>query len=167
MHLPIACHLLLASAAFLLVSCASSAPPARFSQPLSNIIGAEDNVQTTVNSTGNMQDSDAQRLEAKITDQVRALALPKGGKGSTFDVVVNITRYDRGNAAARAFLPGTGDLNIEGIVSVYQVPSRTKTGEFTLSKSFGMPGLYGLVTTMDTIENAFAQAVAETVTGRK
>lgn len=164
----IARHLLLASSALLLASCATYAPPARFSQPMTNVVAAEDNVQTTVlNSSGYLQEMDRQRLAALITDHTRALAVSNGGRGTSYDIVVGITRYQRGNAAARAFLPGMGDLIIEGIVSVYQVPSRTKVGEFTISKSFGAPGLYGLVTSMNTIENAFAQGVAQTVTGRK
>ncbi len=161
-------RLLLAAFALFLASCATYAPPARFSQPMTNIIAAEDHVQTTVlNSTGHLQEEDRQRLAAKITDQTRAHALSNGGRGSSYDVVVGITRYERGNTAARAFLPGMGDLNIEGIVSVYQVPARIKVGEFAITKSFGAPGLYGLMTGMDTIENAFAQGVAQAVTGRR
>ncbi|MGV3658551.1 MAG: hypothetical protein ACO1TE_00150 [Prosthecobacter sp.] len=160
-------RLLLLSAAFALASCASYAPPARFSQQLSTIITAEDAVHTTVRSSGGMFETDEQRLAGKITTQARTLALSNGAKGKSFEIVVDITRYQRGNTAARAFLPGMGDLIIEGIVSVYQVPSNLRVGEFTVSKSFGAPGLYGLVTSMDTIENAFAQGVAQTVTGRK
>ncbi len=162
------CRLLLLSAAFTLASCATSPPLARFSQPLSNIIGAEDNVQTTVlNSAGSLQEMDRQRLGARITDQVNALATPHGAAAGVYDIVVDITRYERGNAAARAFVPGAGEMQIEGYVSVYQMPTRAKVGEFSLSKSFGMPGMYGLVTSMDTIENTFARGVAETVTGRR
>lgn len=161
------CRLLLLSAAFTLASCASHPPPARFSQPLSSIVTAEDAVHTTVRSSGGMSEVDQQRLAGKITTQARTLALSNGAKGRSYEVVVDITRYQRGNTAARAFLPGMGDLIIEGIVSVHQVPSGFRVGEFTVSKSFGAPGLYGLVTGMDTIENAFAQAVAQTVTGRK
>lgn len=163
----LACRLLLLSAAFTLASCASHPPPARFSQPLSSIVTAEDAVHTTVRSSGGMSEVDHQRLAGKITTQARTLALSNGAKGRSYEVVVDITRYQRGNTAARAFLPGMGDLIIEGIVSVHQVPSGIRVGEFTVSKSFGAPGLYGLVTSMDTIENAFAQAVAQTVTGRK
>lgn len=160
-------RLLLLSAAFSLVSCATYAPPAQFNQPLSSIVTAEDAVHTTVRSSGGMSEVDQQRLAGKITTQARTLALSNGAKGKSYELVVDITRYQRGNTAARAFLPGMGDLIIEGIVSVHQVPSGFRVGEFAMRKSFGAPGIYGLVTSMDTIENAFAQGVAQTVTGRK
>jgi len=48
-------------------------------------------------------------------------------------------------------------------VTVYQLPKRTKVGEFIINKGFFIGGLYGVTVNMNTIASTFAQAVAKTV----
>lgn len=161
-------RLAILAASVLLTQCATTTPPARFTQPLTDIITAEDSVQTTVaDSSGGMTLTDRLRLGAKVTTQVRTLALSNGGKSERYQLVVDVTRYDHGNAAVRAFIPGGGQIHLDGYVSVYKLPGRTLVGQFSISKTFAWTGMYALVTRMNTIENTFARAVAETATGRK
>lgn len=169
MHLSsLTSRLLLLSTAVVLGSCATSTPSARFSQPLSAIVTAEDGVHATVQSAPpTMSETDRLRLAAKVTTYTRSMALSAGAKGEAYELVLDVTRYDHGNAAVRAFIPGGGQIHLDGIVTVLQMPGRVRVGEFAISKTFAWTGMYALVTSMDTIENTFARAVAETVTGRK
>lgn len=59
------------------------------------------------------------------------------------------------------------EIHIDGVATVYQNPGRKKVGEFTLNKTFAWGGIYGASVTMDTIEDTYAEAVAEAVTQGK
>lgn len=150
--------------ALLLASCASSTPRANVISPLSAAITQQDQVSTVVTSSdGRMPESDNQMLADTITQKVQSMAQPGMGSGHTYELAVNITRYSRGNNIVRTLTPGMGQMRMEGVVTVYQMPKRVPVGEFAVSKSFMIGGLYGISVSMNTIANAYAQAVAETV----
>ncbi|MCB1277782.1 DUF4410 domain-containing protein [Prosthecobacter sp.] len=161
-------RLLALAAASLLASCAGSTPDAKFSQPLSVQIAREDRIDTLVTSSDTaMIDSAQQRLGSKITSQVRALASARGGASHGYQLAVHISRYDKGNAFARSMLAGLGQMHLDGTIAVYQMPLRTKVGEFTMNKTFAWGGVYGMTMTMEAIEDTYAKAVAEAIHQRK
>lgn len=57
-------------------------------------------------------------------------------------------------------LAGLGQMHLDGTVTVYQMPSRTKVGEFVVKKTFAWGGMS---MTMDAIEDTYAKAVAEAI----
>lgn len=161
-------RLLTLAATAILASCAGTTPNAKFNQSLSVQIAREDKIDTAVSSSdAAMLDGERQRLGQKITNQVRSLAASGGGAARSYQLAVNITRYDKGNAFARAMLAGLGQMHLDGTVTVYQMPSRTKVGEFTVKKTFAWGGIYGMSMTMDAIEDTYAKAVAEAVHQKK
>ena len=64
-------------------------------------------------------------------------------------------------------LAGLGQIHIDGTVSVYQMPEHKLVGEFTLNKTFAWGGIYGAATSIEDIENTFADGVAANVTGQQ
>lgn len=153
-------------AAIVLSNCAGTTPQASFTQPLANNIRItrEDSVSTKVTSSDpQMLPIDRQRLGEKITSKVRSTAQNGGGPAGKYELAVMISRYEKGNAFARAMLAGLGQIHIDGVVSVYKQPGRSQIGEFKLNKTFAWGGIYGGSVTMDVIEDTYAQAVAEAV----
>jgi hypothetical protein len=110
-----------------------------------------------------MPELDRRVLADRITQKVQSQALPSTGPSRSFELAVNITRYTKGNGLARTLMIGTGQIHLDGVVTVYQLPKRVKVGEFIINKAFAMGGLYGVSVNMNTISNTYAQAVAETV----
>ena len=158
------------AAAIVLSSCAGTTPQGTFTQALadSSRIVREDSVSTKVTSSDpRMLPSDQVRLGEKVTNKVRAAALSGGGTARKYELAVTISRYEKGNAFARAMLAGLGQIHINGVVAVYQQPGKSKVGEFKLDKTFAWGGIYGGSVSMDTIEDAYAQAVAESVSKTK
>jgi uncharacterized protein DUF4410 len=82
-------------------------------------------------------------------------------------VDLHLSRYDKGNAFARAMLVGLGQIHIDGKVDIYQMPDHTLVGEFDLKKTFAWGGIYGAATSMEDIEDTFADGVAATCTGQE
>lgn len=167
MHLKFQIQTLLAlAAATILSNCAGTAPEATFTQPLAESarITREDKVGTKVTSTDSkMLPSDKQRLGEKITGKVSSIAKSRAGTPRNYELAVSISRYDKGDAFARAMLAGLGQIHIDGVVAVYQMPGRKKVAEFNLNKTFAWGGIYGASVTMDTIEDTYAEAVAKAV----
>ena len=152
------------AAALVLSSCATSTPNAIYVTPLTAAISQEDGVTTLVTSTDvRMSDEERQMLGDRITQNVQAMAQPGSGSPRRYELEVDITRYSRGNGFVRTAMPGMGQIRLDGVVSVYQMPKRVKVGEFIINKTFFMGGLYGVTVNMNTIANTFAQAVAKTV----
>jgi hypothetical protein len=156
--------------AVVLSNCAGTTPQAAFTQQMVDTarIAREDSVSIKVTSTDpNMLPTDRQRLGEKVTHKVKSIAQSRGGAARKYEVSISISRYDKGNAFARAMLAGLGQIHINGVVAVYQQPGKSKVGEFKLDKTFAWGGIYGGSVSMDTIEDAYAQAVAESVSKTK
>lgn len=147
-----------------LVGCATHTPRPVFIVPLSVALTSADRIHTTVSTMdGRMPESEGQMLAERITQRVQSMAPPGAGAGRHYELGVTITRYARGNGIARTLLPGTGQIHLDGVVTVYRMPEKTRVGEFILNKAFIIGGLYGVSISMNTIANTYAQAVAETV----
>lgn len=152
------------AAVLALSSCATRTPNAIYVTPLTAVISQGDGVSTMVSTTdARMPETERQMLADRITQNVQSLAQPGSGPASRYELVVNITRYARGNGMVRTAMPGMGQIHLDGVVSVYQLPKRIKVGEFIINKGFAMGGLYGVTVNMNTIANTYAQAVAKTV----
>lgn len=162
---------LLSLAAALLSSCAGTAPGAKFTQqlPPEARIGREDRATAQVTAAPGvpMVQADCLRLGEKITRKIQATAQSRGGAARSYELTVVISRYEKGSAFARAMLAGLGQIHLDGTVSVFQLPGRTKVGEFKMSKTFAWGGYYGMATTMDTIEDTYAEGVAAAVCAGK
>jgi len=152
------------AAAMALSCCATSTPNAIYVSPLTAVINQGDGVTTLVTTTdARMSEEERQMLGDQISQDVQALAQPGSGSPRRFELAVDITRYSRGNGFVRTALPGMGQIHLDGVVTVYEMPKRTKVGEFIINKAFFIGGLYGVRVNMNTIASTFAQAVAKTV----
>ena len=111
---------------------------------------------------------DRKRVAQKIKARIDARKVPNTASSEprSFQVVLRVTRYQKGNRFARAMLAGLGQLHLEGTISVYQMPADTLVEEFDMQKTFAWGGIYGASTSIEEIEDTFAYGVAATVTGQ-
>jgi hypothetical protein len=165
---------LLALGTAALAGCASSVPKATFSHPIASNarVMSSDQTLVQVDAAADVKtlSSDTQRLAEKIKMKIdvrKATNTANAGEARNYEIDVHLTRYDKGNAFARAMLAGLGQIHIDGTVSVYRMPEHELVGEFVLAKTFAWGGIYGASTSMDDIENTFADGVAANVTGQQ
>lgn len=123
-----------------------------------------DNVQMTA--------SDKERILMQVITAVkrdyptRFKGVNEGGTDpTTMRAVVNITRYDKGNAFARAMLAGLGQMKIDADVSICDSASNETLCKYEANKRFAWGGMYGATTSMETVEEGFAKAVADCICG--
>jgi len=81
-------------------------------------------------------------------------------------VDVTITRYEKGSAFARAMLAGLGQIHMDGNVTLYSMPAHTVVEDFSVQKTFAWGGIYGGTTTIEDIEQSFAEGIANALTGQ-
>jgi hypothetical protein len=156
-----------------LTGCASTVPQAEFSHQI--VAGARvdssDTVKVNVDAADGLTvlPDEKERIAKKVAMKIdsRKAANPGSGPARLYEVDLHLTRYDKGNAFARAMLAGLGQMHIEGVISVFQMPEHTPVGEFTLKKTFAWGGIYGAATSIEDIEDTFADGVAAAVTGQK
>ena len=164
--------LALASASLAMAGCAGTPPKAQFSQPMAatSRISASDTVAVSIEAAENVsllpagRDRVAEKIKGQI-DKRKAKNQAAGGARS-MEVVLYVTRYEKGNAFARAMLAGLGQIHLDGSISVYQMPDHTLLEKFDMQKTFAWGGIYGSATSMEDIEDTFADGVAATVTGQ-
>jgi hypothetical protein len=160
-------------AAIALTGCAGTPPKAQFSHEIvaDARIASPDTTAVTVDAPDDVKilpvekERIAQKIQMKIDS--RKSANVSVGAAKSYSVELHLTRYQKGNAFARAMLAGLGQIHIDGKVDVYQMPSHTLVGEFDLNKTFAWGGIYGAATSMEDIESTFADGVAAAVTGQK
>jgi hypothetical protein len=88
------------------------------------------------------------------------LAPPSSGK--PLAMKIHFTKFDRGNAFARAMLIGLGQIKIDATVTLVD-SSGTTMGQYEVSKDFALGGAAGATTTVEDVEEGFAKSVAEVV----
>lgn len=88
-------------------------------------------------------------------------------KPSTLILTINFTRYDKGNAFARAMLAGLGQMHIDAEVVIEDKANNQVLARHEVSKTFAWGGMYGGTTRMEEIEPAFAEAIANIVLQRE
>jgi hypothetical protein len=169
--------LLLALAATSLLSeltgCASSVAKADVTHEItvSARVASGDSTQVHVDAANdvNLLPVDADRFSQKIQKMIdsRKVANQAASNARNYEIDLHLTRYEKGNAFARVMLAGLGQIHIDRKITVYQLPDHTLVGEFDLAKTFAWGGIYGAATSMDDIENTYADGVAANVTGQK
>jgi hypothetical protein len=80
---------------------------------------------------------------------------------NTLVATLQITEYDRGNAFLRFLLAGLGQIHINGKLTLVDRDKGEGVGAYDVSKTFAWGGLYGLGTTIEQVEEGFAEAVVE------
>jgi hypothetical protein len=160
--------------AFLLTAgCAGTAPRPQFSHELVSEarVAATDVVQVDVAAASNVsilpQDKVRFAEKIKLKIDTKRLSNPRVGEPRTYQVDLMLSRYEKGSAFARAMLAGLGQMHIEGVARVYQMPEHVLVGEFDLAKTFAWGGIYGASTSIEDIENTFADGVAAAVTAQQ
>jgi len=161
-------------AVVLLVSaCASTAPKADFSHDLASHykIDADDHPEVQVDAAAGVDvlELDKQRISQVIASRLeqRRLQVVANSDPKECVVRVTLTRYQRGNAFARAMLAGLGQIHIDATVKVYAKANDQKIADFVVAKTFAWGGIYGASTSMEDIERTFADGVAAALTGQQ
>jgi hypothetical protein len=156
--------------ALLLTGCASTSPKATFreSLPRELHIDANDTAGVKVEASDGIivERYEKQRLGRLIQEKIDIEKLRNANPENEreFELEVLMTRYEKGNAFARAMLAGIGRIHIDATVTVFALPQRKKVGEFDIKKTFAWGGVYGAVTSIEDVEQGFADGVAEAVT---
>jgi Domain of unknown function (DUF4410) len=164
---------LLCALGFLLIAgCATSAPKARFAanSKTPTLMRAPDTESITVTSVSGivLAEYEKSRLADEIKSKLAAkqMANTANGDAQAYDIAITITRYEKGNAFARAMLAGLGQMHIDGDVKVTSQVTHEVLSEFTVEKTFAWGGIYGASTHMEDIEQGFSEGVANALTGQ-
>ena len=156
----------------LLWGCAGSAAKPKFTGTVETHKTLDGNDIATINVQAadgvSMLGVDTQRLKEQIQlEMANKQALnASAGEADSYDVNVVMTKYDKGNAFARAMLAGLGQIHIEAMITVVSSSSGDTMSEFTVEKTFAWGGIYGGATRIEDVEPAFAEGVAAGVTGQ-
>jgi hypothetical protein len=156
----------------LLAGCAGTPPQAKFAHTMvaDSRIAASDTVDVLIEPADKItvlpaeRDLVAQKIKLKIDE--RKLKNPAAPTPRTMQVLLHITRYEKGSAFARAMLAGLGQIHLDGTIYVYQMPDRVLLEDFDLQKTFAWGGAYGASVSMEQIQDTFADGIAATVTGQ-
>lgn len=100
------------------------------------------------------------------TDSTRAVRRPFAHAELDVSVRVFITRRHGVAPEASCEMLNCSPTTVRK-VDIYQMPEHTLVGEFNLKKTFAWGGIYGAATSMEGIEDTFADGVAATVTGQE
>ena len=103
-----------------------------------------------------------QKVRSYIT--IQSPSVLAEGTAAPLKMKIHFTRFDRGNAFARAMLIGLGQIVIEATVSL-QDAQGTTVAQYKVSKDFAIGGVVGATTSVDDVEEGFAKSVATVVVG--
>ena len=78
---------------------------------------------------------------------------------NTLFVSVHVTNYDEGNAFLRFLLAGLGQMHIDGEVILEDRNKPDPLARYEVNKTFAWGGFYGLQTTLEHVEEGFAESV--------
>jgi hypothetical protein len=164
--------LLLGALAVLLAGCAGSVSRPVALQPL----GLEDGAQLRISEiTADaepgiaMSEGDfglvSQKVRAYIETQFPGVYVDQPASPGALKMKIHFTRFDRGNAFARAMLAGLGQIKINATVSLWD-NNQKQVAQYDVSKDFAFGGVVGATTTVEDVEEGFAKSVAEIVRPR-
>jgi len=120
-------------------------------------------------SSGDVERIDAlilKHIPSECSGQFKAVN-PANPGPSTLKADVLITKYDEGNAFARAMLAGLGQMHIDATVTLTDYTFGDQIAKSDVSKTFAWGGMYGGFTQIKDIEDGFATAVASSFSGKK
>jgi hypothetical protein len=148
-------------------ACAGTVPGADFTRPLPAdlVLAASDTVAVRMDAVEGVEmlATEKARLEEKVAAAVGRRKAGNPGGGRAFEIRGTVTDYSKGNAFARAMLAGLGQMHIDATVALHDAASQESLCEFELSKTFAWGGIYGASTSIEDIEDTFAEGVAEAV----
>ena len=132
-------------------------------------VGARDSavVKVTKGAT-DLLEHDTARLQQIIGREIDAYKLKNVGKTTNevkYRVEVEMLTYEKGSAFARAVLAGLGQMKLNAKVTVYDEATNTQVASYVADKVFAWGGIYGASTSIQDVEPAFAEAIAQGVTG--
>lgn len=157
-----------------LAGCASSKGSVKPVAPLQEDISLMkyENILIEVQNNQNVQitSSDKERILMQIIAAIkkdhsrRFKRINEGNPDpATLKSIVNITRYDKGSAFARAMLVGLGQIKINADVTLIDSISNAPLCKNEVTKTFAWGGIYGATTSIETVEEGFAKAVADSI----
>lgn len=163
----------LLAVALLAAGCASTPPHARFSSQSASraVMRPADTAAIAVAAAQGVVMADFEK--SRVTERIQQKLAEKealnaaSAEPRSYAIDVTITRYEKGNAFARAMLAGLGQIHIDGDVKVYAMPAHDSLEEFTVQKTFAWGGVYGSSTSMEDIEQTFAESIANALTGQE
>ncbi len=102
-------------------------------------------------------------------DGPRVLSSAQDGQDNTQILKCKLvyTRYEEGNAFARAMLAGLGQMHITAKVMLMNFSEETELAKYEVDKTFAWGGIYGATQRLSDLEAGFAEAVADAVSGRQ
>ncbi len=111
-----------------------------------------------------MQSYDLERVRQLVQDDLAAAYADRvvaAGAHAPGEVKVdmNFTAYDPGNAFARFMLAGLGQIHIAATVRLIDVTSGNVVASYSVAKTFAWGGVYGGSTTIEDVEDGFAESV--------
>src|SRR5437588_445978 len=131
-----------------LIGCASDAPNVRYAQrmrPETRILQNDEVRAAIIPSSGvTISPYERDRFAEQIVRAVRITAHGGARTPSAYDIQVQLTKYNKGSAAARFILAGLGQIHIVGNVSVFE--GNVSIAQFHIEK-FSEPGLDASVIT--------------------
>lgn len=156
----------------LLAGCAGTAPKATFTAPpvKDTKVRTGDTVNVSVVSDNGVEMLDTERKHlgdviSQKVGQFKALN-PAAGTPGAYDLEVTVSRFDKGNALARAMLAGLGQIHIDARVRLLETEGKAPISAFEVKKTFAWGGVYGAATGIEDVEPAFAEGIASALTGQ-
>jgi hypothetical protein len=122
-------------------------------------------LSATNDSSVPMTAPDRERLVNKIVRRVQVTGKYKSvndnsPQPNTLAATLVVTNYDEGNAFLRFLLAGLGQIHIDGTLML-ENSARESLTTYVVNKTFAWGGIYGGTTTIEAVEEGFAEAVAE------
>lgn len=152
--------------------CASSPPQAKYAGSAaanSVVLQSNDGVALAVSAAPGVTMADYEKT--RLGDQIKAKLAARqalnaaAAESRKYDIDVTVTRYEKGNAFARAMLAGLGQIHLDALIKIFDTASHTLLSEFRMDKTFAWGGIYGGTTSMEDIEGTFAEGLANAVSG--
>jgi len=154
------------AAAVLVTGCASNVPQAQYSMrpDEAHVFKSGDDAVVNVSASGSevsMLESDKTRIAEKLQMRIHnaAPASDSAVVPGQYRVEVKMTRYDKGNAFARAIIAGLGQIHIDADVAVYDSATNAQVNGFKITKTFAWGGVYGATKNITDIEDPFVDAI--------
>jgi len=157
-----------ATLALMLAGCAGSVSAPTVLQPLAAEQKASlriSDISADAASGVEMSDGDfgliCQKVKAYIEAQTPGIMVAQPSD-QALRMKIHFTRFDRGNAFARAMLIGLGQIRIEANVTLEDASGKV-FGSYAIAKDFALGGIAGATTSVEDVEVGFAKSVAEVV----
>jgi hypothetical protein len=113
-----------------------------------------------------MSDGDLGLISQEVRAYVEAESPGIFGNGpDALTMKIHFTRFDRGDAFARAMMAGLGQIKIDATVMLDDAAGK-QVAAYNVSKDFAFGGVVGATTTAEDVEEGFAKSVAQIVRQR-